>query len=63
MRLSGLFSFAIAVAREKLFASVVKADRAFSLGMRGMVRRPSIVQSILVFGPLNLHYSNRKLFH
>jgi len=55
--LSGFLSSAVVTARDKLFASVVKADRAFNLGMRGMVRRLSIAQSVPVFGPLSLRYT------
>lgn len=47
--------FATAAARDRLFANVVNADRAFNLGKRGIVRRPSMVQSVPVFGPLSLH--------
>lgn len=52
--ISGFLSFAIAVVKDRLFANVVNADRAFNLGKRGIVRRPSRVQSIPVFGPLSL---------
>ena len=46
--------FATTVVRDKLFANVVNADLAFNLGKSGIARRPSIVQSVPVFGPFNL---------
>ncbi|KAL0129136.1 hypothetical protein PUN28_004078 [Cardiocondyla obscurior] len=60
--LSGFLSFAIAVVKDKLFANVVNADRAFNLGKRGIVRRPSRVQSMPVFGPLSLN-SNKLIIN
>lgn len=50
----GSFSFAIAVTIDKLLANVVNALWAFSRGNKGIVLRPSIAQSVQVFGPFNL---------
>jgi len=44
----------MAVVSDKLFAKVVNAVRPLSLGKRGIIRRPSTVHSVSVFGPNNL---------